>query len=77
MHFPGMADLDESWADAMRAAGGADGLAAKLGIGRRTFFYWRKKGVPAEELARVAAITNIPAATLRPDLALVFSGQAA
>ncbi len=56
----------------MREAGGADALAAKLGIKRRTLFNWKSEGVPAERVAAVSAATGIPAAELRPDLVAAF-----
>lgn len=57
----------------MRRAGGADALAARLGIARRTLFVWKSQGVPADRLAAVSAATGIPAAELRPDLAAAFA----
>lgn len=61
----------------MREAGGADALAEKLGIKRRTLFNWKSEGVPAERVAAVSAATGIPAAELRPDLAAAFLTDAA
>jgi DNA-binding transcriptional regulator YdaS (Cro superfamily) len=60
------------WRDALKAAGGADALAASLGIARRTLFKWRAEGVPADRLADFATATGIAPADLRPDLARVF-----
>ena len=62
-----------TWRAGLRAAGGADALAEKLGIKRRTIFVWRLRGFPAERLAEVAHLTGIPAAELRPDIAEAFA----
>lgn len=61
----------------MRRAGGADALAAQIGIHRRTLFLWKSRGVPAERVPAVSAATGIPAAELRPDLAAAFATDAA
>lgn len=65
------------WRDAQKDAGGADALAAKLGIARRTLFKWKAEGVPAERLLDVSDVTGIPPSRLRPDLARAFAAQAA
>ncbi len=62
-----------TWRDALKAAGGADALAAQLGIARRTLFLWKANGVPAERLDDVSRATGIPASALRPDLARMFA----
>ena len=72
-----MSDAPNAWADAMRRAGGADALAAQIGIARRTLFVWKSQGVPADRLAAVSAATGIPAADLRPDLAAAFASDPA
>ena len=48
-------------------------IARELGITRGAIKFWRV--VPAERVGRVAEITGIPAAELRPDLADVFREQ--
>ena len=70
-----MSDAPNPLTVAIKAAGGADALAQKLGIARRTLFMWRSEGVPAERVIAVSAATGIPAADLRPDLAAAFAPQ--
>jgi DNA-binding transcriptional regulator YdaS (Cro superfamily) len=62
---------------AIKAAGGAEALAGRLGIARRTLFLWRSNGVPAERVIAISAATGIPAAELRPDLAAAFATDVA
>ena len=72
-----MTDAPDVWAAAFRRFGGADALAAELGIARRTLFAWKSRGVPAERVAAVATAIGIPASELRPDLAAAFMADTA
>jgi DNA-binding transcriptional regulator YdaS (Cro superfamily) len=60
---------------AIRAAGTITGLAEHLGLTKGAIWQWRKSGIPADRVADVAAVTGIPAAELRPDLARVFASE--
>jgi DNA-binding transcriptional regulator YdaS (Cro superfamily) len=53
---------------AIAAVGGEDEFMDRLGIKRRTLFYWRADGIPPVRLAAVARATGLPANELRPDL---------
>lgn len=59
MRDPG---LDE----AIRAVGGVSELARRIGISQPSVSNWER--VPAERVAVVESVTNIPRAILRPDL---------
>ena len=63
------------WSAAQKGAGGADALAEKLRIARRTLFKWKAEGVPAERWLDVSRVTGIAPADLRPDLAAAFQGD--
>lgn len=65
MRDPG---LDE----AIRAVGGVSELARRIGISQPSVSNWER--VPAERVAVVESVTNIPRAILRPDL---FGGMTA
>ena len=56
-----------SLANIIKAAGGVNGLAHKLGISSAAVAVWKR--VPAQRLAEVSRITGIPPSQLRPDLA--------
>jgi len=58
-------------AEIISAAGGASKLAKALGCHHSSILEW--KVVPIQRVERVAEITGIPAATLRPDLARLFA----
>lgn len=47
-------------------------IAGKLGVSEPTFSRWVNHGVPGDAVPRVAEVTGIPAAALRPDLAAAF-----
>ena len=49
-------------------AGGADAVAAKLGVSRRTIFAWKAGRIPAERVPDVERTLDIPRHKLRPDL---------
>lgn len=51
-------------------------IASALGVSDATVTRWVRTGFPSDRLAEVVAITNIPAAQLRPDLAALFRGPA-
>jgi len=55
----------------------AFGLAARLGVHHSMVIRWAQRQVPAARLPAVSAVTGIPAAKLRPDLAAAFAPQAA
>lgn len=63
---------DPEWREAIKAAGGADALAAQIGIARRTLFKWKKEGVPASHLKAIADATGMAPAKLSPALAEAF-----
>lgn len=70
LYSRGMTD-DEARARAARdtaieKAGGGSSLARKLGLTRGAVHHWDV--VPSKHLMRVAQLTGIPAAELRPDL---------
>ena len=51
-------------------------LAGELGLWPQSILHWKQ--VPAERLAAVSAVLDIPPEVLRPDLACVFAaGKAA
>lgn len=58
---------------ATAAAGGIAAFCALVGIARRTYFNWKRSGVPLEELERVARLTGTTPAELRPDVARLFA----
>jgi antitoxin CcdA len=65
MMIQGEKALDE----AVEAAGGVAGLAARIGVHHSQIVRWRKSGrVPAARLAGVEAATGVPRHRLRPDL---------
>lgn len=53
---------------AVTATGGEAEFLSRLGISRRTLFYWKSGGIPPFRLAAVARASGIPASELRPDL---------
>lgn len=53
---------------AMDAIGGGGPLARALGMTRQRVHYWRKRGIPADQVLRVSEITGVPPHELRPDL---------
>jgi DNA-binding transcriptional regulator YdaS (Cro superfamily) len=57
---------DPSVVDAWTAAGGAQVLAASLGIRVSAIYQWRR--VPAERVREVALVTGLLPHQLRPDL---------
>jgi DNA-binding transcriptional regulator YdaS (Cro superfamily) len=58
-------------AEAIAAGGGISKLSIALGLHRTAVSKWDR--VPAAHVVRVAELTGIPAAKLRPDLAAAFS----
>jgi antitoxin CcdA len=57
----------ETLANIIKAAGGVNALAHKLGISSAAVAVWKR--VPAQRLAEVSRITGISTSRLRPDLA--------
>lgn len=47
-------------------------LARGLGVDKATVTRWARNGIPSDRVSDIASITGIPAADLRPDLAMVF-----
>lgn len=48
-------------------------VARGLGVDKATVTRWACKGIPPGRVNDIASITGIPAADLRPDLAIVFA----
>jgi TorA maturation chaperone TorD len=63
---------DQGLDEAIRAVGGVSELARRIGISQPSVSNWER--VPAERVAVVERVTNIPRAILRPDL---FGGMTA
>jgi DNA-binding transcriptional regulator YdaS (Cro superfamily) len=57
---------DEVMAAAIKAAGGINTLARKLGIRHEAIEQWKR--IPVERLQAVAKVTGLPQHVLRPDL---------
>lgn len=53
---------------AIAAAGGDQAFMERVGIKRRSLFYWRAMGIPPVRLALVSQVTGLPAHELRPDM---------
>jgi TorA maturation chaperone TorD len=67
---------DDGLQRAIDAAGGVSALATALGIAQPSVSGWTR--IPADRVAAVEAVTNVPRTTLRPDLysgAVVENGQ--
>ncbi len=55
--------------DAIRAAGGVEGLGDRLGCAHSSVVRWRQRGrVPADRVVAIEAATGVPRHRLRPDL---------
>lgn len=56
------------WWKAVELAGGAACVARAVGLSRTAVYEWRKRGVPAEHVPPLAALSGMGRHEIRPDL---------